>query len=126
MGMSRSIRGHHLMEGERAMIPQTPLYRNRRKKESFIMSLCLRAPIRRSIFICLALVMVCSLFFLTTVHVQANNVTINDQAGVLNAGMVQADATKVPYPMFIYTTKTFTEDQDALNQSTRQQLHGSQ
>ena len=59
---------------------------------------------------------------LTTVNVLASTVTINDQAGVLDAGRVQADAAQLPDPMLIYTTKTFTGDQDALNQSTREQL----
>lgn len=104
------------------MILQTPIYRNVRKMENFVLSLCLRAPIRRSIFTCLALVMVCALFLLTTVHVQASTVTINDQAGVLDAGRIQADAAKLPVPVLIFTTKTFTGDQDALNQSTREQL----
>ena len=104
------------------MIPQTPLYCNVRKMEKFAISLWLRAPIRRSIFTCLALVIVCSLFLLTTVNVQANTVTISDQAGVLNAGMVRAEAAKLPDPILIYTSKTFTGDQDALNQSTREAL----
>ena len=85
-------------------------------------SICLGAPVHRSIFACLALVTVCSLFLLTTLHVEASTVTINDQAGVLDAGRVQADAAQLPDPMLIYTTKTFTGDQDALNQSTREQL----
>jgi hypothetical protein len=86
------------------------------------MKFCIRVPIRRSIFACLALVTVCALFLLTTVNVQASTVTINDQAGVLDSGRVQADAAQLPDPMLIYTTETFTGDQDALNQSTREQL----
>ncbi|MFL5656219.1 MAG: hypothetical protein ACJ8CB_18815 [Ktedonobacteraceae bacterium] len=43
------------------------------------MSICLRARIRRSILVCLALVMV---FLLTVLNVQANTVTINDQSGI--------------------------------------------
>ena len=104
------------------MRPQTPLYRTRRKMEKFGMSLCIGAPLHRSIVVCLALVTVCALFLLTTVRVQANTVTINDQAGVLNAVEVQADAAQLPIPVLIYTTQTFTGDQDALNQSTREQL----
>jgi len=86
------------------------------------MSICLQARIRRSILVCLALVTMFSVFLLTTLHVQANAVTINDQAGVLDAGRVQAEAAKLPVPMLIYTTKTFNGDQDALNRSTRDQL----
>jgi len=104
------------------MRPQTHRDRNGGKKENGGMSLCLRAPVRRCIVACLALVTVCSLFLLTTVTVQANTVTINDQAGVLDAGRVQAEAAQLPVPMLIYTTKTFTGDQDALDQSTRAQL----
>ena len=86
------------------------------------MSICLGAPIRRFIFACLALVTVCSLFLSTTVNVEASTVTINDQAGVLNAGRVQTEAAKLPVPLLIYTSKTFIGDQDTLNQFTRQQL----
>src|SRR6266699_7147452 len=84
--------------------------------------ICLGALVHRSIFACLALVTVCSLFLLTTVTVQADSVTTNDQAGVLDAGRVQADAAQLPDPMLIYTTATFTGDQSALDQSTRAQL----
>jgi hypothetical protein len=104
------------------MRPQTQRDQNVGKKENYGMSLCLRAPVRRCILACLALVTVCSLFLLTTMHVQANTVTINDQAGVLDVGRVQAEAAQLPDPMLIYTTKTFTGDQDALDQSTRAQL----
>ena len=86
------------------------------------MGICLQARTRRSILVCLALVTMFSMFLLTTLNVQANTVTINDQAGVLDAGRVQAEAAKLPVPMLIYTTKTFNGDQDALNRSTRDQL----
>jgi len=104
------------------MIPQTPLYRNVRKMEKCVTSLYVGASLRLSIVVCLALVMVCALFLLTTVRAQASTVTINDQAGVLNAVEVQADAAQLPVPVLIYTTQTFTGDQDALNQFTREQL----
>jgi hypothetical protein len=102
------------------MIPQTPIYRNVRKLEKFVISLCLRTPIRRSIVACLAFVTVCALFLLTTVNVQASTVTIKDQAGVLDSGRVQAEAEQLP--ILIFTTKTFTGDKDAFNQYTREQL----
>lgn len=92
------------------------------KKENVVKGICLGAPGHRSILACLALVTVCSLFLLTTLTVQANTVTINDQAGVLDAGRVQAEAAQLPDPMLIYTTETLTGDQDALDQSTRAQL----
>src|SRR5260370_3011957 len=72
-------------------------------------SICLGAPVHRSIFACLALVTVCSLFLLTTLHVEASTVTINDQAGVLDAGQVQADAAHLPDPILIYTTERSEE-----------------
>jgi hypothetical protein len=103
------------------MIPQAPIYRNVRKIQKFVISLCLRAPIRRSIVACLALVAVCALF-LFTVNVQASTVTINDQAGVLDTGRAQADVAQLPVPVLIFTTKTFTGNQDAFNQYTREQL----
>lgn len=86
------------------------------------MDICLQARIRRFILVCLALVTMFSVFLLTTLNVEANTVTINDQAGVLDAGRVQAEAAKLSTPMLIYTTKTFNGDQDALNRSTREQL----
>lgn len=95
---------------------------NVRKKENVGLGSRLRGPVQRSIFACLALVTVVSLFLLTTVNVEASTVTINDQAGVLNVGRVQAAAAKLPVPLLIYTTKTFVGDQDTLNQFTRQQL----
>jgi hypothetical protein len=104
------------------MIPQTPLYRTGRKMEKCVISLFLRVPIRHSILICLALLTVCALLLLTTVNVLASTVTINDQAEVLDAGSVQAEAQKLPVPMLIYTTATFTGNQDALNTYTREQL----
>ena len=92
------------------------------KMKKFAISLFLRVSIRRSIVVCLALVTVCALFLLTTVNVLASTVTINDQAGVLDAGRVQADAAQLPDPMQIFTTETFTGDQDALNTYTRAML----
>src|SRR5260370_38503933 len=85
-------------------------------------SICLGAPVHRSIFACLALVTVCSLFLLTTLHVEASTVTINDQAGVLDAGHAQADAAHLPDPILIYTTGTFTGDHSALDQAKRAQF----
>ena len=104
------------------MIPQTPIYRDVRKMERLVISLCLRAPIRRSIVARLAIVTVCMLFLFTTMNVQASTVTINDQAGVLDARRVQAEAAQLPVPVLIFTTKTFTGDQDAFNQYTREQV----
>ena len=104
------------------MIAQTSLDRNGRKMKNFGMSLCVRALLRRSLVVCLALVTVCALLLLTTVNVLASTVTINDQAGVLDAGRVQAEAAQLPVPVLIYTTKTFTGDLNALRQSTIEQL----
>src|SRR5260370_18910065 len=84
-------------------------------------SICLGAPVHRSIFACLALVTVCSLFLLTTLHVEASTVTINDQAGVLDAGQVKADAEHLMDCILSYTPETFTGDKSALDQSTRAQ-----
>src|SRR5215467_10995857 len=92
------------------------------KEENDVMGLCLRERIRHSIFLCLALVMMVSLFLLTTANVQADTVTINDQSGVLDAGRVQAEAAKLCVPIDIFTTKTFTGGQDALNMYTREWL----
>ena len=86
------------------------------------MGMCLRARIRCPILSCLAFVAMFSLFFLTTLNVQANTVIIKDQAGVLNTGRVETEGAKLPVLILIYTTKTFNGDQDALNQYTREQL----
>ena len=104
------------------MIPQTPHIAMSAKKENDGMGLCLRERIRHSIFLCLALVTMFSMFLLTTVNVQANTVTINDQAGVLDAGRVQAEAAQLSAPILIFTTNTFNGDQDALNTYTREML----
>jgi hypothetical protein len=55
-------------------------------------------------------------------NAQANTVTIDDQSRVLDVGKVRAEAAKLANSMLIYTTKTFNGDQNALNQSTREQL----
>jgi len=52
----------------------------------------------------------------------ASSVTIDDQARVLDASKVQAEAAKLSYATLIYTTNTFSGDQDALNQATRSRL----
>lgn len=75
-----------------------------------------------SIFPYLAVITAFSLFLLTALNAQANTVTIRDQSRVLDVAKVQADAAKLPDPILIYTTNTFTGDQNALNQSTRDQL----
>lgn len=80
------------------------------------------ARVCRSILPLLAVAASFLLFLFTALSVQANAVTINDQAGVLDVGKVRAEAAKFPEPLLIYTTKTFSGDQDALNQSTRAQL----
>lgn len=41
---------------------------------------------------------------------------------MLDASQVQAEAAKLSYSMLIYTTKTFSGDQNAFNQATRQRL----
>lgn len=80
------------------------------------------AKVRFPRLIYLAVVAAFSLFLLTAMNAQANTVTINDQSGVLDIGKVRAEAAKLPNSILIYTTKTFSGDQDALNQSTREQL----
>ena len=81
----------------------------------------IRARVRRPNFIYLA-VAAFSLFLLTALNAQANTVTIDDQSRVLDVGKVRAEAAKLANSMLIYTTKTFNGDQNALNQSTREQL----
>lgn len=70
----------------------------------------------------LAVIATMMLFLLTTLHVQANSVTVNDQANVLDVGKVKAEGGKLSQSLLIFTTKTFTDNQDALNQNTREQL----
>src|SRR6266699_2235924 len=76
---------------------------NSGKREYVVKGRGLGTPVPRSILACLALVTVCALFLLTTVTVQADTVTINDQAGVLDTGRVQAEAAQLPVPVRIDT-----------------------
>ncbi len=73
------------------------------------------------------LLIICALSFIPLTvfpHVFADSVTIDDQAKVLDASQVQTEATKLPYAMLVYTTKTFDGDQNALDQTTRDRLPG--
>ncbi len=63
-----------------------------------------------------------ALFLVMSSNAYANAVTITDQAGVLDAGKVRAEAATLTNPIVIFTTKTFGGDQEALNQATREQL----
>ena len=63
----------------------------------------------------LALALLC----FTTMRVSAaSKVTINDASNVLNVQQVQDDAKQFPDPLLIYTTRSFTGDQNALNSQT--------
>jgi hypothetical protein len=93
-----------------------------RRKESCVMSKKLPARVHRSILPLPAVIAAFSLCLFTTLSVQANTVTINDLSGVLDAGKVRTEAAKLSKPLLIFTTKTFSGDQNALDQSTRAQL----
>ena len=66
--------------------------------------------------------LLCMLFVVSTGHAYANSVTINDQSGVLNASKVRSDAAQLPVSVLIYTTRTFTGDQAALDTDARNHL----
>src|SRR5579859_6234490 len=86
--------------------------------------------VKKSIFCTLALLtfatFALSLALLTPWTARANTVAIDDQAHVLDVSSVQAEAAKLSAAVFIYTTKTFTGDQDALNQDARSRLPNQQ
>lgn len=64
------------------------------------------------------------LLLLTSSYAWAGTVTVNDQAGVLDAQKVQAEAAQLPVPVVIYTTKTFSGDMNAFKQLVRNLLPG--
>lgn len=86
--------------------------------------------VKKSIFCTLALLtfatFALSLALLTPWTARANTVAIDDQAHVLDVSSVQAEAAKLSAGVFIYTTTTFTGDQDALNQDARNRLPNQQ
>ena len=65
------------------------------------------------------------LFVVSTERVYANTVTINDQSGVLDSNKVRSDAAQLPVSVLIYTTRTFTGDQTALDNDARSHLSGT-
>jgi hypothetical protein len=68
----------------------------------------------------LAPFLVLTLLSVTTMRTYAvGKVTINDASNVLNVQQVQDDAKQFPDPLLIYTTRSFTGDQNALNGQTR-------
>ena len=83
------------------------------------MSIFSSTAIRHFLMLVLALGTLFSLVMLTTYNAFASTVTINDQSHVLDAGKVRSEAAQFPDLLLIYTTNTFTGDQDSLNQQTR-------
>ena len=81
---------------------------------------------RRLITSLLALGIMLSLIILTTLNAQANTVTINDASHVLDAGKVRSEAAQFPDPLLVYTTNTFTGNQESFNQQTRQYINNAQ
>ena len=63
-----------------------------------------------------------ALFIVSAGYTYANSVTISDQSGVLNIGKVRSDAAQLPVSVLIYTTRTFTGDQAALDNDARSHL----
>jgi len=67
----------------------------------------------------LASLLALALLCFTTMRASATSkITINDASNVLNVGQVQDDAKQFPDPLLIYTTRSFTGDQNGLNQLT--------
>jgi TPM domain len=66
-----------------------------------------------------------ALFVMSASYAYANTVTINDQSGVLDASKVRSDAAQLPVSVLIYTTRTFTGDQTALDNDARSRLSGT-
>ncbi|MBE3568526.1 MAG: hypothetical protein IMW90_22665, partial [Thermogemmatispora sp.] len=62
---------------------------------------------------------------LTSVAALADSVTISDGAGVLDKGRVQSEAAKLPYPIAIYTTNSFTGSQADFEARTQSHVTNS-
>ncbi|MBO0781908.1 MAG: hypothetical protein J2P37_24070 [Ktedonobacteraceae bacterium] len=71
---------------------------------------------RYAVAVLLALFIVPFLFAGTGKAAQANTVTINDLANVLDANKVKAEGEKLPNSILIYTTRSFTGGNDEFKQ----------
>jgi len=73
----------------------------------------------------LALVLALGLLLLMPLVGQANTVTINDAARVLNASQVRTEAANLPDPINIYTTNTFNGSKSTFDQQARSHITSS-
>src|SRR5215469_14000538 len=84
-----------------------------------------RSLVRRFAIGPLAVVAALALLLVTATVTLADTVHIHDDANVLNASQVQSDASSLPYPIDIYTTKAFNGSTSAFDQRTSGHLTSS-
>ena len=84
-----------------------------------------RSLVRRSTIGLMAVVAALALLLVTATVALADTVHIYDAANVLNVSQVQSDASSLPYPIDIYTTKTFNGSTSAFDQRTAGHLTSS-
>ena len=89
-----------------------------------VTKVCLRR--HYSLLLPLTMIIALSFVLLSPLETLANTVTIIDQAHVLNASQIQAEAAELPVTLLIYTTSTFHGDLNALNQDARHHLSNQQ
>ena len=82
-----------------------------------------KARCSRALLIAFSLLVVW--FVVSSGSAYANTITIQDQSNVLNASKVRSEAAQLPASVLIYTTRTFTGDQVALDNDARSRLSGA-
>src|SRR5438309_4626636 len=70
----------------------------------------------------LALIVTICLLLVTTTAALAATVNINDQEGVLDQNKVRSQAQNLPYPINIYTVKSFTGTSSDFDQQARSHI----
>ncbi len=69
-----------------------------------------------------ASILACIFLFVSPFQVFAVEISLDDQAHVLNSSKIQQEASQFQNTVFIYTTTSFSGDQKALDQATQQRL----
>jgi len=88
-----------------------------------MISINAKSPRRRLMMGLIATLAALCLLLVSTMGALADTVNIFDKAGVLNTSQVQSEATKLPYPVNIYTMNNFTGTETAFNQEAVRTLN---
>jgi hypothetical protein len=80
---------------------------------------------RRLVHILAAIMLTVSLLFIMAGTALADSVTISDGAGVLDQARIQSEGAKLPYPLAIYTTNSFTGSQAEFEARTQSHVTSS-